>query len=102
MFVDLLSQITSTSAEFEGRYQVGNTTCTITPVKMAFELKWAKGMGVMLFFYDKTMPDGKVIFVSESLAKGRDQFVFDNERYDTGTFIRADGKTFAVERSKDK
>lgn len=36
--------------KFEGNYQVGNTICTVKPVKMAFELRWAKGDGVMIFF----------------------------------------------------
>ena len=36
--------------EFEGRYLVGNTTCTITPVRMAFELRWARGKAIALFY----------------------------------------------------
>lgn len=29
--------------EFEGTSQVGGTTCTVEPIKMAFEVLWAKG-----------------------------------------------------------
>jgi hypothetical protein len=93
---------TSTSlSEFEGRYKVGNTTCTVVPIKMAFEVKWIKGQGVMNFFFDKTTPDGKSIIVSENSGKGRNKFVFDDNFYNAGLFLRADGKVFAVERLRE-
>jgi uncharacterized protein DUF3828 len=79
--------------EFEGRYQVGETTCTVKPVKMAYEVRWAKGSGAMLFFGEE-----KKRFVSEERAEGRDAFVFDDDSLSTGTFIRADGKKVAVRR----
>jgi hypothetical protein len=85
-------------SEFEGRYRVGNTTCTVKPVKMAFELRWAQGKGVMHFFYDSTAAEDKPTFVSEDRGQGRDKFIFDDTRYDSGRFVRADGKTFAVQR----
>jgi hypothetical protein len=102
----LSSQVsTKTSSslyEFEGRYKVGNTTCIVAPIKMAFEVKWTKGKGVMTFFFDKTTSDGKAIFVSEQLSKGRDKFVFDDDRYNVGVFIRADGKVFTVEKLRNE
>jgi hypothetical protein len=80
--------------EFEGKYVVGDTTCTVKPVKMAFEVRWAKGSGTEMFFYK----EGNTF---ESTADGRvNQFVFDSVRYDSGTFYRADGKTFAIKRAK--
>jgi hypothetical protein len=85
-------------SEFEGRYKVGTTTCTVKPIKMAFEVRWAKGKGVMRFFFDKTTADGKAVFISEDSGKGTDKFVFDDNRYNSGRFLRADGRTFAVER----
>jgi hypothetical protein len=85
-------------SEFEGRYKVGNTTCTVMPIKMAFEIRWKKGRGVMYFFFDKTTPDGKFIFVSEDFGKGRDKFIFSDKFYNSGIFIRADGKVFVVKR----
>jgi hypothetical protein len=88
-------------SEFEGRYKVGNTTCTVVPIKMAFEVKWIKGHGVMNFFFEKATPDGKSIFVSEDSGKGRDKFMFDDNLYNSGLFIRADGKVFTVERLRD-
>jgi hypothetical protein len=97
------SSETSTSlSEFEGRYKVGNTTCTVVPIKMAFEVKWIRGQGVMYFFFEKQTPDGKFIFVSKDFGKGRDKFIFDNKFYNSGKFIRADGKVFKVERLKDQ
>ncbi|MEY3288777.1 MAG: hypothetical protein RLZZ419_1019 [Pseudomonadota bacterium] len=96
------SSETSTSLfEFEGRYKVGKTRCTVSPIKMAFEVKWQKGQGVMHFFFDKTTPDGKSVFVSEDIGKNRDKFIFDDNTYNSGKFIRADGKVFNVERLKD-
>ena len=84
--------------EFEGNYKVGNTICTVKPIKMAFAVRWAKGRGAMRFFFDSTTSDGKAVFVSEDSGKGMDKFVFDDNRYNSGTFLRADGKIFAVER----
>ena len=97
----LSSQSSSVTSEFEGLYKVGNTSCAVTPIKMAFEIKWAKGRGVMIFFFDKITADGKVIFVSEKLDNGRDKFVFDDGRYKAGLFIRADGKVFTVKKLRD-
>lgn len=96
------SETSASLSEFEGRYKVGNTTCTVVPIKMAFEVKWIKGRGVMNFFFDKTTPDGKSIFVSEDLGKGQDKFIFNDNFYNTGIFIRADGKVFTVERMRDQ
>lgn len=95
------SETSASLSEFEGRYKVGKTNCTVVPIKMAFEVKWQKGQGVMHFFFDKTTSDGKSIFVSEDLGKGRDKFIFDDNFYNSGMFIRADGKEFAVERLRD-
>lgn len=95
------SETSATLSEFEGRYKVGNTTCTVAPIKMAFEVKWLKGKGVMHFFFAETTPDGKPIFISEDFGKGRDKFIFDDNRYNVGRFVRADGKVFVVERLKD-
>jgi hypothetical protein len=97
-----ISETSDSLSEFEGRYKVGNTTCKVMPMKMAFEVKWLKGQGAMYFFFDKHTPDGKYIFISENLEKGRDKFIFDNKFYNAGKFIRADGKVFPVERLKDK
>jgi hypothetical protein len=96
------SETNASLSEFEGRYKVGNTTCTVVPIKMAFEVKWIKGRGVMNFFFDKTTPDGKSIFVSEDFGKGRDKFIFDNNFYNSGIFIRADGKVFKVVKLKNQ
>lgn len=92
------STASAVSSEFEGRYQVGNTVCIVVPVKMAFEVKWLKGQGVMHFFYSQTTTDGRSIFVSKDLGHGRDQFIFDDSSYNSGRFIRADGKAFTLKK----
>ena len=87
-----------TTGEFEGRYRVGGTSCSVKPIKMAFELRWAKGKGAMRFFSDGVSADGKPRFVSEDHGKGQDRFEFDDGNYDSGRFIRADGKVLKVQR----
>jgi hypothetical protein len=89
--------VANVSGEFEGTYRVGETTCTVKPVKQAFEIRWAKGKGAEYFFYK----EGGTVFESEPDKNGnRNEFHFDNDKYNTGTFIRADGKTFPVSRAK--
>jgi len=85
----------SVSGEFEGKYRVGETTCTVKPVKMAFEVRWAKGKGVEMFFAKDS-----ATFESSPPKGGPNQFIFDDENYDTGTFVRTDGTTFSVSRIK--
>ena len=80
--------------EFEGKFQVGETSCTVKPVKMAFEVRWAKGSGVEMFF----SKEGNT-FESDDKG-GPNRFVFDDENYNSGTFYRADGKSFPVKRAK--
>jgi hypothetical protein len=94
-FAQKTSEQTTASGEFEGKYIVGKTSCTVKPVKMAFEVKWAKGSGVEMF-YSK----GENSFESEDGSKGINRFEFTDEHYNTGLFIRADGKTFPLERAK--
>ena len=84
-----------TTGEFEGKFQVGETTCTVKPVKMAFEIRWKKGSGVEMFF-----ADGENAFASSPDSSGSNRFVFDDENYNSGTFYRADGKTFPVKRAR--
>lgn len=85
----------SSSGEFEGKYKVGDTTCTVTPAKMSFEIRWAKGSGVELFFFK----EGNT-FESSPDKGGPNSFVFDDEKYNSGTFHRADGKSLPVTRVK--
>jgi hypothetical protein len=84
---------TSPAGEFEGRYQVGDTTCTVKPLKMAFEVRWAKGSGVEMFFFQEG-----TTFESSPGKGATNAFVFDDENYNSGTFYRADGKEFPVRR----
>lgn len=88
----------SPSGEFEGKYQVGDTTCTVKPIKMAFEVKWAKGTGVETFFPSGDSGDNS--FESEAIKGKTNVFVFEDENYNKGVFVRADGKQFAVKRIK--
>jgi len=82
------------AGEFEGKYRVGETTCTVKPVKMAYEVRWEKGKGVEMFFSKNS-----TTFESSPPKGDPNQFVFDDESYNTGTFYRADGKTFPVSRA---
>lgn len=82
--------------EFEGKYRVGDTTCIVKPVKMAFEIRWAKGSGSEYFFYK----DANVFESEEDKSGGRNEFRFDDANYNSGTFVRADGKIFPISRAK--
>ena len=86
--------VKNVAGEFEGTYQVGETTCTVKPVKMAFEVRWAKGSGVEMFHFE----EGNTFESDTDTTAGRSRFIFDDENYNTGTFKRADGKVFTVRR----
>jgi hypothetical protein len=66
---------------------------------MGFEIRWAKGSGVMMFYFDGKN-SGKYSFSAEDKGKGKDMFVFDDEFSKTGKFIRADGKELPVNKIK--
>ena len=83
------------SGVFEGKFQVGETSCSVTPAKMGFEVRWAKGSGVEMFFIQ-----GDNTFTSYPEKGEPNNFVFDDAEYNTGEFRRGDGKTFAVKRLK--
>jgi hypothetical protein len=83
------------SGVFEGKFQVGETSCSVTPAKMGFEVRWAKGSGVEMFFIQ-----GDNTFTSYPEKAEPNSFVFDDAEYNTGEFRRGDGKTFAVKRLK--
>jgi hypothetical protein len=81
---------------FEGVYQVGNATATVTPSKMAFELKWEKGSGTMIFHYTG---QGVLEYSSEDKGNGSDTFIFDDTTFTTGKFIRgSDGREMRVKK----
>jgi hypothetical protein len=81
--------------EFEGRYRVGDTTCTVEFKNKGYAVRWAKGSGVEYFSFM-----GDTTFASSTVESEANKFVFDDENYNTGTFFRADGKTFQVSRAK--
>lgn len=81
--------------DFRGKYIVGDTSCIVEYKNKGYAVKWAKGSGLEYFsFMDGTT------FASSTVESEANRFVFDNENYDTGTFYRADGKTFPVRRAK--
>jgi hypothetical protein len=91
-----LASVAGTPDEFEGTYRVGPTTCTVAPVKMAFEVRWLRGRGAMMFFFDGDSPFGPYSYVSERKPTGFDRFVFSDRRLVAGVFIRSDGARFPV------
>jgi hypothetical protein len=94
------SEAKSEDGNFEGKYQIGDTTCTVKPIKMAYEVKWEKGKGSEIFFSEGRTND-KIIFVSEEKEGEKSNvFSFDDESFSTGTFYRGDGKEFAIRRIK--
>lgn len=93
-FASVSTKPAASKGEFDGKYQVGDTTCTVKNVEESFEVKWAKGTGVELFY----LTDGKT-FDSDEVEGKTNRFVFDDENYNSGTFYRRDGKTFAISRA---
>ncbi|NTV99550.1 MAG: hypothetical protein HGA70_10360 [Chlorobiaceae bacterium] len=87
------------AGEFEGGYRVGKTRCTVKPVKMAYEVRWAKGHGSMFFFFSRKTPDGKYLFESEEGKNAKDHFLFDDSLFVTGTFKRSDGRLLRVRKA---
>jgi hypothetical protein len=95
-----VSDAKQVTGEFEGVYQIGETTCTVKPVKMAFEVKWAKGSGTEMFFSEGRAND-RYIFASNPPNGKANSFAFDDENYNSGTFYRgSDGKEFPIKRLK--
>lgn len=94
-----MSDTDNQTLEFEGKYQVGDTTCTVKPVKMAFEVKWEKGSGTEMFFSEGRAND-RHIFASNPKTGKANVFAFDDENYNTGTFYRGDGKELPIKRIK--
>ena len=93
------NETASTEGNFEGKYQIGDTTCVVKPVKMAFEVKWEKGSGVEMFFSEGEAND-KFIFASNPETGKANVFSFDDENYNSGIFYRADGKELPIKRIK--
>ncbi len=89
----------SPTGEFEGSYRVGPTSCTVTPVKMAFEVRWVKGSGSEIYNFEGRDEKG-YNFVAEPEPGKYNVFTFKDENYDSGSFTRADGKVFPVSRGK--
>lgn len=98
-FKDNAQKASVENGEFEGKYQVGETSCTVKPIKMAFEVKWAKGSGSEIFFSEERAND-KYIFAGNPETGKANVFSFDDASYNTGTFYRADGKEFTIKRIK--
>ncbi len=84
-------------SNFEGVYKIGETTCTVKPIKMAFEVKWAKGSGSEIFFSQDRAND-KYIFASDPPTGKANVFSFDDANYNTGTFYRADGQEMPIKK----
>jgi hypothetical protein len=84
------------SGQFEGSFQVGDTSCTVRAAKTSFEVRWTKGSGVEMFF----SKDGNTFESSPGKNGKTNRFEFDDENYTTGVFYRADGKELPVRRMK--
>lgn len=82
------------SGVFEGKYNVGTTSCTVKKVGQNYAVRWAKGKGVEIF-----KPTLDALAFNAGTKDGEvNSFSFDDENYSTGTFYRADGTTFPVSR----
>lgn len=84
----------ASTGKFEGKYQVGPTTCTVKQVHETFEVRWAKGSGVEVY-----LPVDGNAFETTTDKGGLNRFKFDDAGFNSGTFSRDDGKTFPIKRA---
>ena len=54
----------------------------------------------MIFVFDGDAGTGNYTYSSEDGGKGKDTFIFDDDTFTTGKFIRADGREFPVSKVK--
>jgi hypothetical protein len=85
---------------FEGKYSVGSMTCDVKPVKMAFEVSCGARKVVKMFFSETDASASKPVFSSEDKGAGKERFVFDDNRFNSGNFIGADGKSLPVKKAR--
>lgn len=62
------AQVGEADSDFEGIYRVGTTTCTISPSKMSYELKWEKGSEPIHFFYKSDGGNGEKILMEKMVT----------------------------------
>ena len=80
---------------FDGKYKVGETTCTVKPVQMQFAVSCEDGKGGGTY----TPREGNT-FESPANKGTTNRFAFTNDKCDSGMFYRADGEILPVKRSK--
>ena len=100
IFLFLLTYI---SLSQEGTYRVGKTTCTIESSHTYFKVYWENGVGYTQLTYDETYPNGNVVYKeydyhSEDNIEYVGSFIFKDERYLSGIYKRADGKTLKLKK----
>lgn len=91
----------------DGVYTIGNTFCIIKPaiiqwdsIYRCYEVYYEKGVGHTDLYYKEKSKDGKIIYkeyeINSETDKYTGKFIFDNIKYLTGMYDRADGKVFKV------
>jgi hypothetical protein len=84
------------NGEFEGTYQIGTDTCSVRPVKMAFEVIRDKGKPAAIFFYESESQFGRYTYISEKKESGYDRFVFANDSHVSGEYISSNGIRYSL------
>src|ERR1043166_7041276 len=86
----------------EGIYKVGNTTCTIESSHTYYKVYWENGTGYTSIIFKEQYPNGNEVFDeydyknNESIYVG--SFIFKNDYYQSGIYIRDDGKEFKIKK----
>jgi hypothetical protein len=84
----------------EGYYKVGKTYCTIEQTRNSYAVYWDNGTGNTVLTLGDLMPNGNVVF-EEYEDDGRTydgKFIFANDDYWGGTYVRNDGKKFKISK----
>jgi hypothetical protein len=91
---------------FEGKYNVGDTTCTVRPAGKDFEVTWADKTEPEIFVYVRgpARLHNRILFASDP-AKFKEGsftniFVFDSEEYKEGEFVVDQDHRMPVRRAE--
>jgi hypothetical protein len=81
----------------DGRYQVGNTYCTISTVSNSTTVRWAKGTGSTNL--RKESQGNKIVYNEYNKGEYCGSFYFD-EPYKFGNYTRFDNKNYIITKVK--
>ena len=86
---------------FKGTYEVGSTRCLVTPVRMAYEVRWPGVRQPEYYFYDeKSSTDSAVIMLTDPAYTPGPvrKFIFSSRQMEEGFYVGKDSRKLPVRR----